>query len=533
MARVFPNWVLVAVGCTAVAVLVADAGVALTRDTRGRPVVAAGSCLAELGAKASTGTFMRQADPIMDLVGATLAVDEDTATVRLLTAGKATLQPTAFQGTYEWTVQLREPGQAEPYFEVTVTVAPDGAEVAVEDLRNEVERPVVQEGAPLVASEVTLDGQTLVVTFAAPLLDLRTHLPVEAPLESLLDWSVDVHHVAGDGVVPHPLLPVLDDHCSAVWPEVAAGELEAHRDTLDAVFPMNPLFQPRTGEVSIFSLSDCDDLALIDLVLWEELVGLPPGTKAEDVESVVRAKAEAVATRRVAIGCSDVAVSEAIVEHLAGHDLQAEVVHARRDDIVHISQCSTLEAFLRDNVSLSLTDPIAYSEYVLAMQAAFLRVVELRCADESFIQEFSDVSDATLMPGNVFLSATSWKLEVGDCYSSAYEVTDDVDAEFLGFRRTVCDDPHEFQVIRIDDLPHGRDAPYPGQQSTFDQSVDLCLGTGGEGFLERLEEFQDIFVIGPDRDQWSFGQREVNCLLFDVDGYPIIGDQMRLLGLSA
>lgn len=113
--------------------------------------------------------------------------------------------------------------------------------------------------------------------------------------------------------------------------------------------------------------------------------------------------------------------------------------------------------------------------------------------------------------GNVF------SLEVGTCF-------DDPDAasgEVSDVPVVECSEPHDNEVYYLFDLPDG---DFPGTASVENSAQDGCLAQ----FEAYVGEPYETSVLGiwplyPTAGSWDQGDREIVCVLYDIDGTPLTG----------
>jgi hypothetical protein len=95
-------------------------------------------------------------------------------------------------------------------------------------------------------------------------------------------------------------------------------------------------------------------------------------------------------------------------------------------------------------------------------------------------------------------------LRAGDCFSgAAIRGTDLVTA-------LPCTRPHESEVIARSALP---EEPYPGPEKVYLKARELCANRGLYLQKSRYHDDLDPRLLGPDRESWWRGDREVTCLV--------------------
>lgn len=100
------------------------------------------------------------------------------------------------------------------------------------------------------------------------------------------------------------------------------------------------------------------------------------------------------------------------------------------------------------------------------------------------------------------------ELRVGDCFdledATATEVAD-VDAK-------PCDEPHEFEMYFIGDMPDG---DFPSESGFLAFFEDECMPAFEEFVGVPYEESQlDIYWLTPTEEGWAAGDRQVQCSVF-------------------
>lgn len=112
--------------------------------------------------------------------------------------------------------------------------------------------------------------------------------------------------------------------------------------------------------------------------------------------------------------------------------------------------------------------------------------------------------------GNVF------ELEVGQCF-------DDPDSfdEVANVEIVECAEPHDNEVYELFDLPDG---DYPGDTTIEDNAVDGCLAAF-DVYVGRdyASSSLDMRFLVPTPDTWGSGDREVVCVLYDLNGAQLTG----------
>lgn len=117
-------------------------------------------------------------------------------------------------------------------------------------------------------------------------------------------------------------------------------------------------------------------------------------------------------------------------------------------------------------------------------------------------------------------------LAVGDCFDLPELATRVIAAELVN-----CSEPHEFELIAIVSHISDLDAPYPGDQATFEEAVELCIEPF-EAYVGATydDSILDIIVLYPLEESWEIGDRISSCSAYRLDG-EMLSESVRLSGL--
>lgn len=120
--------------------------------------------------------------------------------------------------------------------------------------------------------------------------------------------------------------------------------------------------------------------------------------------------------------------------------------------------------------------------------------------------------------GDLISGATEddvFSLAVGDCFDENSSTETGADIESVP---TVdCAKPHDYEVyssILMDD------ESYPGEDATIAEADEQCLGLF-EGFLgQNYDEAvnYDFTYFYPSTESWGLGDREILCMIVEIDG---------------
>lgn len=115
-------------------------------------------------------------------------------------------------------------------------------------------------------------------------------------------------------------------------------------------------------------------------------------------------------------------------------------------------------------------------------------------------------------------------LEVGDCFDDPVALSSSELVEVEAVESKDCDEPHDGEVYTLEDLPQGNDEPYPGDAAIAQQADEICYSS----FEAYVGSSYEESALGysyylPSPDTWSAGDREVVCIVVDIDGAPLTG----------
>ena len=117
-------------------------------------------------------------------------------------------------------------------------------------------------------------------------------------------------------------------------------------------------------------------------------------------------------------------------------------------------------------------------------------------------------------------SESVFNLRPGDCFDDVIE-----DGEFAQESETLpmvdCEDPHDNEAYALYDMADG---PFPGQAVIDDEAIAKCVPlfedyVGSDYETSRL----DVWWIFPTTESWNDGDREVACVLYDLDLNKLTG----------
>ena len=111
--------------------------------------------------------------------------------------------------------------------------------------------------------------------------------------------------------------------------------------------------------------------------------------------------------------------------------------------------------------------------------------------------------------GNVF------DIAVGECLGELGE------GEVTDVEKEDCSEPHDSEVYAAFDLPGG---DYPGVDGVQEVAFVGCLERF-EGFVGNAYQSStlDVTWLAPSPESWSDGDREVICMVYDLEGGKLTG----------
>lgn len=158
---------------------------------------------------------------------------------------------------------------------------------------------------------------------------------------------------------------------------------------------------------------------------------------------------------------------------------------------------------------------------ILAGRARFSALLALGLmmagAGCSFLEEDQTTrdEDGSIVEGGELGAFT---IQLGDCIGGEL-------AEEVGSVDGVpCDEPHQFEVYHLFDLPEG-DGNFPGDLRVGELADEGCLAAF-EPFVGQAigASVYDFFRLTPTQETWErIGDREVVCMVSNFDGTPKTG----------
>ncbi len=114
-------------------------------------------------------------------------------------------------------------------------------------------------------------------------------------------------------------------------------------------------------------------------------------------------------------------------------------------------------------------------------------------------------------------------LTVGECINEP-------DEEIITNIKTVdCAELHDYEVFQSVSVPYTNEAPYPGDEELFWESLDICVGYfAGFVGMEYADSVYDINAIYPTQESWEDqDDRETTCLIAQ---YSSAGEILQVTG---
>lgn len=107
-------------------------------------------------------------------------------------------------------------------------------------------------------------------------------------------------------------------------------------------------------------------------------------------------------------------------------------------------------------------------------------------------------------------------LQVGDCFDDPAEF-----GEIANVDAVPCAQPHDNEIYHTFDLPDG---DFPGDTAIDDAAFSNCL-PAFESYVGTTYESSslDISYLSPTLDSWDAGDREIACLLYDLNLEKLTG----------
>ncbi len=107
-------------------------------------------------------------------------------------------------------------------------------------------------------------------------------------------------------------------------------------------------------------------------------------------------------------------------------------------------------------------------------------------------------------------------LQVGDCFDDPSEF-----GEIASVDALPCAEPHDNEIYHTFDLPDG---DFPGDAAIDEAAFGQCL-PAFETYVGTAWESSslDISYLSPTLDSWKSGDREIACLLYDVNLAKLTG----------
>lgn len=117
-------------------------------------------------------------------------------------------------------------------------------------------------------------------------------------------------------------------------------------------------------------------------------------------------------------------------------------------------------------------------------------------------------------------SESVFDVKPGDCFDDVIE-DGELAEEIVAVPMVDCEDPHDNEAYAAFDVPG--DA-YPGTAGLDDEAVAKCLPLFEDYVGSTYETSRlDIMFLYPLEDGWGEGDREITCVLFDVDLQKLTG----------
>ena len=107
-------------------------------------------------------------------------------------------------------------------------------------------------------------------------------------------------------------------------------------------------------------------------------------------------------------------------------------------------------------------------------------------------------------------------LKVGDCFDDPENF-----GEVSSVAAVPCSDPHDNEIYYTFDLPG---SIFPGEESIDATALDECLTAFDPYVGVAYEESRlDVSYLAPTAESWDAGDREIACMLYNLDFTKIAG----------
>ena len=104
-------------------------------------------------------------------------------------------------------------------------------------------------------------------------------------------------------------------------------------------------------------------------------------------------------------------------------------------------------------------------------------------------------------------------LGVGDC------INDPGETVIESITTVACDDPHDYEVFQVIEVPHGEFSEYPGDELLFQEVFDICVGHFAA--FVGIDYVNSIYYVNatyPTKESWDeMDDREAACLIMEHD----------------
>lgn len=136
---------------------------------------------------------------------------------------------------------------------------------------------------------------------------------------------------------------------------------------------------------------------------------------------------------------------------------------------------------------------------------------------------FSSLNDADRDGSGELVSAGDldvMELQVGDCFDDPEEL----DEVVFDVAAVPCSEAHDnevYSLVPITDFG----AAYPGDTALQDYSYEACVGDPFSRYVgtDYLDSALEVFTFTPTEESWDTGDRDVVCVLFNLNLTRLIG----------
>lgn len=119
------------------------------------------------------------------------------------------------------------------------------------------------------------------------------------------------------------------------------------------------------------------------------------------------------------------------------------------------------------------------------------------------------------------LTGAAADLQVGDCFDQPTEAVDVI----TEVQHRPCSDPHDAEVIVVQDYPAASDTAYPSDAAMEGFHVAHCV-PAFNSYTGRVYDDEPELYVGlyqPTEDVWREGDHEITCFIYRYNGAKLTG----------